>query len=482
MKTRIIAMGASALLAAGVLAVGVAAPASAHTPTASATCEAVDVNAVYYDGYKPGSGEPQIEVENPDYVPGQPGVPAVGYPTIVIDNPDYVAPQPAVTKTEYLYKQLVTGKTKWLDSLTWNPGLGWYYAGETRVTEVTPAVPAQGDPQITVPNPAYVPEVPAVPAVGEPTKMVDNPEYVAPDETPNSVSVTVDGDVVLSEEFGSNYSTSIPFANKYVAHDWSVTITAWNDPTGSKGWTKTISGTTTPCDVPIVEPGHNANGEASCGVYSITLYNQQGEWEQAKTASFVVYVDGEFDAAYAVAGGESQTITGAFDEDSGNHQVIVRTGAAQGDEFVFSLDVPSDCIVPQPEDDVVTEQAVPVIPCDAEVGDEIDTTTTVTTTPYVLVDSGWVPGEAVITTEDSVYVVTEADVADLEACPVVVTPPTEKPTATPAPVAKPAAAAATSDDLAQTGSPIDGGLLAAIAAAMLLAGAGILGVRKYSRR
>lgn len=471
MKKKLIASGVTALLAAGALSFGVAAPASAHTPAAYASCEAVTVDAVYYDGTKPGSGEPTIEVENPDYVAGTPGSPAVGYPTLTIANPDYVAPKAAVTKTEYLYKQMVTGKEKWLDSLTWNPGLGWFYAGESRTTEVSPAVPEQGTPTIEVANPDYVAEVPATPAVGEPTKWIDNPDYVAPNDAPNSVVVTVDGEVVLDEVFGSSFHDVVPFANKYVGHEWSVTITAWNDPQGYKGWTKTISGTSTPCDVPVVPAAPNANGEAQCGVYSITLYNQQGEYEQALTASFVVYVDGKFDSTYAVEGGEQQTITGAFAEDSGNHQIIVRTGPAQGDEFVFSLDVTSDCIAPQPEADVVTEQTVPVIPCDAEVGDEIDTTTTVTTTPYVLVEGGWVPGEAVITTEDSVYVVTEADVAAAEECPVV-TPPTEKPTTTPAPAAKPVAAAGTVDGLAQTGGEVAPFIVGG-AFALILAGAAV---------
>src|SRR5690606_3488018 len=40
----------------------------------------------------------------------------------------------------------------------------------------------------------------------------------------------------------------------YVMHDWTVTITAWNDVDGSKGWTRTISGTTTPCIPPVEEP------------------------------------------------------------------------------------------------------------------------------------------------------------------------------------------------------------------------------------
>ena len=317
----------------------------------------------------PAVGEPTLTIDNPEYVPAVPGVPAQGEPTISVEvsNPDYKPAVPAVTKTEYLYKQLVTGKTKWMDSKTWNPGLGWYYAHETRVVEVTPGQPAQGTPTIWVeqPNPYYVPAVPEIPAVGEPTIVIDNPDYV-------------------------------PASTENVEHP-EVTC-----PTG---------------------PNHNANGQAECGAWSITLYNQQEAGYEAATASFVVYIDGEFDNAYAVAGGEEQTITGAFAEDSGNHQVIVRTGPAQGDEFVFSLDVTSDCIAPQPEDDVTYgEWSKPVITCDSEVGDEVEVTREVTTTPYVLSENGWVPGEAVVTTETDTYTVTEADIEALDCA--VVTPPT----------------------------------------------------------
>lgn len=211
-----------------------------------------------------------------------------------------------------------------------------------------------------------------------------------------------------------------------------------------------------PCYTPPVEvpPAHNANGEATCGAYSITLYNVQNEGEINGTASYVVYIDGKFDAAYAVAGNETETITGTFPEDSGNHQVIVRTGPAQGDEFVFSLDVTSDCIPPKPADDVVVgEWSKPVITCDNEAGDEIEVTREVTTTPYFLSENGWVPGESTTKTETDIYVVTEEDIEALD-CAVVI-PPTEEPkppVVTPKPPVKPVAAKVTSEDtLATTG-------------------------------
>lgn len=394
------------LLAAALVPLGVS-TASANT-YGGETCTPAEAWTEVIE--HPAVGEPTITTPNPDYVPAIPGTPAQGEPTISVEvsNPDYKPAVPAVTKTEYLYKQLVTGKEKWMDSLTWNPGLGWYYAHQERTTEVTPAQPAVGTPTIWVdqPNPYYVPEVPGVPAVGEPTISTPNPDYV-------------------------------------------------------EARTETVEHPAVTCPAP---PAHNANGKATCGAWDITLYNVQAEGYKNQTASYVVYIDGKFNAAYAVAANKTEAISGTFPEDSGNHQVIVRSGPAQGDKIVFSLDVTSDCIAPQPKDAVVIgEWSKPVITCDSKVGDVVTITREVSTTEYVLSENGWVPGDAVITAEEDTYTVTADDIKALK-CAVVV-PPVEKPTA------KPVKAAAVSDStLAQTGgvvSPwlVGGGIAALLAAA-----------------
>ena len=480
-----IAGGIVALLVAGGVAFTGGA-ASAHTPRVSATCEAIEINATSYDGTRPAQGEPTTTIANPDYVPATPGSPEVGTPTIWVPNPSYVPEQPAVYEDQVTEREYKKWKIWWWD-FQWFPASatpgGWEPTGNVRTqsVKVKDAVPAQGSPTIEVANPDYRPAVPATPEQGTPTITVANPDYVPASSAPNTVTATVDGEQVLSATFGSNYSNTISL-EKYTAHTYTVTITAWNDPTGSKGWTKTYTGTTTPCEIPVVQPKHNATGEATCGAYSITLYNQQGENEQALTASFAVYIDGKFSEAYAVAGGEQQTITGTFPEDSGNHQVIVRTGPAQGDEFVFSLDVASDCIAPQPEDQVTRgEWSTPEITCDTEVGDELAITREVTTTPYALVDGEWVldTENAETTTEEGTYTVTEADIEALE-CPV--TTPEEPTTETPvAEQPKPAAAAARTaqaeDALATTGGETAWGA-AALAFGMIAAGTIAMAIRR----
>lgn len=397
MKHRIIAgVAAAALATVGLLAV--AAPASADsydgevcTPAAAWT-EVVEIPAV---------GEPTITVENPDYVPG---VPAVTKP-VVHPAVTKVVKHEAETHTEYHFAKFTRERTRtfsiygwgaWSDYGSWskyspethtswelgtNP-IGspqWHSAGDRNwgtvqwerqwqaqhdgLTRTVEDKAAWDEVVEVTPEWTEIVEVtPAVPAVGEPTKTIDNPDYV-------------------------------PASTRNVEHE-AVTC-----PTG---------------------PGHNGNGEATCGAWSITLYNQQAEGYIADTASFVVFIDGQFDQAYAIPGGEQETISGTFAEDSGQHSVIVRSGAAQGDELVFRLDeIKSDCATPP----VTEEPEVPTTP----------------TTP-------------------------------------VVTPATPL-----TPAAAPVKAAAASDDtLAQTGDDSSRGLIG-FASLLLIAGLGVLGIRRIAR-
>lgn len=226
---------------------------------------------------------------------------------------------------------------------------------------------------------------------------------------------------------------------------------------------------------PPVEVGANpvASIDAQCGVAGITLSNPQKEGEANKTASFTIFVDGKFHSAPVVEPNGTLAVPVAFDEDSGDHVVEVFQSGTSEYKSLAKVTVPSDCILPQPEDDVVVgEWSEPIITCDSEVGDEVEVTREVSTTEYVLSENGWVPSEAVITTETDTYTVTKADIEALD-CAVVVVPPVDEPKPVVKPAPKPVKAATVSDStLAQTGGSINpwligGGVLA------LLAGAGI---------
>jgi len=95
-------------------------------------------------------------------------------------------------------------------------------------------------------------------------------------------------------------------------------------------------------DCPVA-PGP-ANPQASidvtCGGASVYVTN---DGENILTASVVVYVDGEFYKALAVAPGDHQSVDIDFPEDSGDHVIEVRTGPAFGDIPLISKTVKSDC-------------------------------------------------------------------------------------------------------------------------------------------
>ncbi|QGZ16770.1 hypothetical protein PBI_DEWDROP_123 [Microbacterium phage Dewdrop] len=522
-RNRTLAGGLAAVLAAGALSLGLAAPASAHTPEAWATCEAVYVKATNYET-KPGKdaiGEPTLTVDNPDYVPGSPGKPAVGEPIIRVEkpNPDFKPATPDQTVEDGFMKWNWTGGPV-ASTPPAPPSPGWHQVGRTndtkgsqhgvvhkgngkgsyfyyeRLTKVIPGTPAQGDPTVwvNVPNPDFVPAVPEVPAVGTPTIEVENPDYVAAvpgDDHPNNVTITVDGTEVVNMAFGKNFETSWALDGTK-GHNWSVTITAWNDPQGYKGWTKTISGKTKACaptnitvpelsvlpptcdadgTLPFLDnpPAQNPNGYEFPGqgfrVYLDRAFDGPGEY----TATLQKVGPG-FDPAFPygtkITGGETkQTLT-----------VLPATGFQDTDpEAPCYVDVPEDSRVPG-------EWSQPIFDCTSEVGDEITITREVTVTLYSFdPKTGSVTSETQVVNENDVYIVTEEDIASLE-CEVPPTeePPTEEPPTKPEPkpAPKPVSAkvttATTDDTLAQTG--VDPLVLAlgAPAAVALMALGGLL--------
>jgi hypothetical protein len=71
---------------------------------------------------------------------------------------------------------------------------------------------------------------------------------------PNTVRVVVDGAELANTPFGAAYDRTFTFTDAAVAHDWSVAVTAFDDPSGANGWTFTRSGTTSPCAPPDACP------------------------------------------------------------------------------------------------------------------------------------------------------------------------------------------------------------------------------------
>ena len=72
----------------------------------------------------------------------------------------------------------------------------------------------------------------------------------------NSVAIAIDGSAVSGSpfSFGSSYSHTFTVAPPTAAHTATVAVNAWDDPTGSKGWTKTFNLSIGACQQPTPTP------------------------------------------------------------------------------------------------------------------------------------------------------------------------------------------------------------------------------------
>ncbi|MET4158477.1 hypothetical protein [Agromyces sp. PvR057] len=231
MKKLIASIATTAMLAGGLAVLAAAAPATADVApaAASATCEVLTVNLTGYDA-KPGVGEPQIEVDNPAYVPA-------------------VAAVAEVSHTDYEYKTLAgLFPTKWTYRTAHKYG-GAAVLYDWRIWTATGATSKHVE----------VAGVAAKPAVSTPTVWVANPDYVAPAEQPNTVTVKVNGSVVADAAFGAAFADTFAFADRSVRNTWSVDVTAWN------GAPTHVEGTSTACVTPAAPTWVDECGPANNG-------------------------------------------------------------------------------------------------------------------------------------------------------------------------------------------------------------------------
>lgn len=116
------------------------------------------------------------------------------------------------------------------------------------------------------------------------------------------------------------------------------------------------------CVTPEPPAAANPGGSivATCGAATVTLTNSLDGVPSRLTASAVVYVDGEFhEALTAEAGVDAvNAVPITFAEDSGQHTVMLRTGAAFGDELIAEATVESDCVLPPVVEPPVVEPPV----------------------------------------------------------------------------------------------------------------------------
>ena len=72
----------------------------------------------------------------------------------------------------------------------------------------------------------------------------------------NTVSVSIDGVAVAGSPFtfSDSYSNTWPVAPATTAHTAKVVVLAWDDPTGSNGWSKTFDLSIDACQQPTATP------------------------------------------------------------------------------------------------------------------------------------------------------------------------------------------------------------------------------------
>jgi len=475
--TRLTAIGGAALLASGAAVIAVAAPASAHTIEASATCEALTVDLSNYAASQPGKDAVYHEWDETVHHD------AVGTPTITIPNPDY---KPAVDAVPGSWEKYTWTAPHGTPSAP-PPSAGWHDVGTTSDTKgsTTDTILNTGGKGyfyfLTLQAP-----VPAQPAVGEPTITVPNPDYVAPSDEvvhhkdlisaavepkTNHVSVTIDGASAADEDFSTSYQHVFTFSDKYTAHTWAVDVTAWDNAAYSFHRT----GTTTPCSKPVEGvPTITVTGPTCEAGYSLVNYS---------------IPEGLSIAGYTGTGSvKAEDLNLGYGEKT--YPVDVAAGYTyDGPAAVsFTLVEPptdADCAGPKPDDKVDYGQWQT-----GEYGCGDTTVTesrTVTDTPYKLVGREWVldTENATTTTEKRDRALTAAEIKALD-CPVTVVVVPGAPSG-PVSIVNPIPApqqfvAAGEDMLAHTGSDELGTGIGFGAGILILLGLGTLGVAAIVRR
>lgn len=233
----------TAILATGLAVVGVAAPASAHTQSVTSTCSALTVNLTNYAATVSATNTTYKSIPNPDYVP-------------------------AATVTTYQRYSWTGHKVPDADSTPVNDPENWQKDNKKYDNSPVGQQLHQGEG-----NGSWfywVKTDTVTPAVGTPTiQVVDH--QGTPQKT-NHVIVTIDGAAtpVVAVDFSTTYNSSFNFASSTESHSWKIVVTAWDDPTGSSGWTKTITGSSTACAAPTFTVSQcTSAGQHSQGSYYI---------------------------------------------------------------------------------------------------------------------------------------------------------------------------------------------------------------------
>lgn len=100
------------------------------------------------------------------------------------------------------------------------------------------------------------------------------------------------------------------------------------------------------CEVPPTAANPTATVTAICGSATVILTNPLVNDADQLTASFVVFVDGEYYDAYSAEAGARVEELIEFGEDTGDHKIEVFQAGTSEWKLIGSATVTSDCVVP----------------------------------------------------------------------------------------------------------------------------------------
>lgn len=120
------------------------------------------------------------------------------------------------------------------------------------------------------------------------------------------------------------------------------------------------------CEVPPTAANPTATVTAVCGSATVILTNPLVNDADQLTASFVVFVDGEYYAAYSAEAGGRVEETIEFGEDTGDHKVEVFQAGTSEWKLIAEGTVTSDCKVPPTTPEEPEEPTTPTTPTTPE--------------------------------------------------------------------------------------------------------------------
>lgn len=425
LRTRLITAPAAAAVA---LALGLggalvsATAASAHTPSVTADCRTLTVTAEYYDT-KPEVTE-QREIT--PAIPASPEVPAVIETVVVTPAAEEVPEIPEESYVEYEFVWFGAegaGTTVWStatpaerlnDVRSGNGSFGtlgeWRMTGAQRSQVTQPFVPGTPAVAEVTEERVITPAVPARPAVAATYGPVVTQQG---DATPNTVVVTIDGEIVESTSFGTSFSGAYAFDDPSAPHAYTVVITAWNDRGGYQGWTRTITGTSTPCEQPAVAVDVRLTYMTGCAT------DETNTWRFRNPHAEAILITLSNGDTVLAAPGESfyeterrqETLTARWGG-PGTGLVAGSTVKASGKD-----EISERCAGPMPETEVAPSGwTIDAIDCGTTT---ITESRTVETTSYALEGNEWVG--TTTTTEETDTREMDADEVDL-LCPIEIEP------------------------------------------------------------